>query len=112
MNIKWSLQIVPSCALGFVSLTDGCYSRITLALSKKSSIFGFRSGLALHCGIDVGAGIIDANYHGPICLLLFTFGEHDFIVSVCASKSFTAFSNFCNLKHYSQVKLQVTVLAN
>ena len=120
-----------SCALGFVSLwwmgvtvashqvsfVRACIFLILMiwshswsysiarTIKKNSSIFDFRSGLALHCGIDVGGDVIDANYHGPICLLLFNFGEHHFIVSVHASKSFTAFSNFCNLKQYSQVKL-------
>ncbi|OMJ89317.1 hypothetical protein SteCoe_8520 [Stentor coeruleus] len=40
-----------------------------------------RSGLALNSGIDVGAGVIDSDYRGELCVLLFNFGENDFIVS-------------------------------
>ena len=39
-----------------------------------------RSGLAYKHGIDVGAGVIDADYRGPLGVILFNFGEHDFVV--------------------------------
>jgi deoxyuridine 5'-triphosphate nucleotidohydrolase len=39
-----------------------------------------RSGLALNHFIDVGAGVIDADYRGELKVLLFNFGEHDFEV--------------------------------
>jgi dUTP pyrophosphatase len=39
-----------------------------------------RSGLAKKNGIDVGAGVIDADYRGPIGVILFNFGELDFVI--------------------------------
>ena len=32
--------------------------------------------------IDVGAGVIDSNYRGEIGVILFNFGEEDFVVSM------------------------------
>lgn len=40
-----------------------------------------RSGLALNSGIDIGAGVIDSDYRGEVCVLLFNFGEADFLVA-------------------------------
>lgn len=37
-----------------------------------------RSGLAYKYGIDVGAGVIDADYRGPVGVILFNFGDSDF----------------------------------
>ena len=37
-----------------------------------------RSGLAAKNFIDVGAGVIDADYRGEVKVLLFNFGEHEF----------------------------------
>ena len=37
-----------------------------------------RSGLAYKFGIDVGAGVIDADYRGPVGVILFNFGKEDF----------------------------------
>ena len=37
-----------------------------------------RSGLAYKHGIDVGAGVIDADYRGPLGVILFNFGDNDF----------------------------------
>lgn len=39
-----------------------------------------RSGLASKHSIDVGAGVIDADYRGPLKVLLFNFSETDFKV--------------------------------
>lgn len=39
-----------------------------------------RSGLAAKHSIDVGAGVIDADYRGPLKVLLFNLGEEDFAV--------------------------------
>lgn len=40
-----------------------------------------RSGLALKHGIDVGAGVVDADYRGPVGVILFNFGKEDFEVT-------------------------------
>lgn len=37
-----------------------------------------RSGLALKASIDVGAGVIDADYRGQVKVLLFNHGDDDF----------------------------------
>lgn len=39
-----------------------------------------RSGLAYKHGIDVGAGVIDADYRGPVGVILFNFGSSDFAI--------------------------------
>lgn len=39
-----------------------------------------RSGLALKHGIDVGAGVIDADYRGPVGVILFNWGKDEFVV--------------------------------
>lgn len=41
-----------------------------------------RSGLASKHSIDVGAGVIDADYRGPVKVLLFNFSDADFKVAV------------------------------
>lgn len=41
-----------------------------------------RSGLAVKKGIDVGAGVVDADYRGPVGVVLFNFGKEDFHVKV------------------------------
>ena len=37
-----------------------------------------RSGLALKKFIDVGAGVVDNDYRGPLGVVLFNFGDEDF----------------------------------
>uniref|UniRef100_A0A7S4IKG9 Deoxyuridine 5'-triphosphate nucleotidohydrolase n=1 Tax=Odontella aurita TaxID=265563 RepID=A0A7S4IKG9_9STRA len=39
-----------------------------------------RSGLAVKKGIDVGAGVIDADYRGNVGVVLFNFGKEDFVI--------------------------------
>jgi len=41
-----------------------------------------RSGLAVKNFIDVGAGVIDADYRGEVKVLLFNFSETDFEIKV------------------------------
>jgi len=41
-----------------------------------------RSGLASKHSIDVGAGVIDADYRGPVKVLLFNLGDKEFEVAV------------------------------
>ena len=40
-----------------------------------------RSGLAVKSGIDVGAGVVDADYRGEVKVLLFNFSDEDFQVN-------------------------------
>ena len=54
-----------------MALPPGCYGRIAP-----------RSGLALKKLIDVEAGIIDADYRGEVGVILFNFGEEDFVVNL------------------------------
>ncbi|CAJ1930089.1 unnamed protein product [Cylindrotheca closterium] len=37
-----------------------------------------RSGLTVKHGIDVGAGVVDADYRGPVGVVLFNLGDKDF----------------------------------
>ena len=50
-----------------MALPHGCYGRIAP-----------RSGLALKKFIDVGAGVIDADYRGEVGVILFNFGDRRF----------------------------------
>jgi dUTP pyrophosphatase len=52
-----------------MAIPDNCYGRIAP-----------RSGLAWKNFIDVGAGVIDADYRGNVGVLLFNLGEADFEV--------------------------------
>lgn len=50
-----------------IALPPGCYGRVAP-----------RSGLAWKHSIDVGAGVIDEDYRGPLNVILFNLGEDDF----------------------------------
>ena len=54
-----------------MALPPGCYGRIAP-----------RSRLALKKFIDVGTGVIDADYRGEVGVILFNFGEEDFVVNM------------------------------
>ena len=54
-----------------MALPPGCYGRIAP-----------RSGLAFKKFIDVGAGVIDADYRGEVGAVLFNFGNEDFVVNM------------------------------
>ena len=56
--VKTDLQIM---------IPEGCYGRVAP-----------RSGLAVKNFIDVGAGVVDADYRGNVGVVLFNFGEADF----------------------------------
>lgn len=61
-----------------MALTEGTYGRIG---NHVYWILAPRSGLAAKNFIDVGAGVIDEDYRGEICVLLFNFGDNDFKVN-------------------------------
>ncbi|KAL6593794.1 hypothetical protein ACP70R_048695 [Stipagrostis hirtigluma subsp. patula] len=52
-----------------IAIPEGTYARIAP-----------RSGLALKHSIDVGAGVIDADYRGPVGVILFNHSDTDFAV--------------------------------
>lgn len=52
-----------------IELPEGTYGRIAS-----------RSGLAFKYGINVGAGVIDADYRGNIAVLLFNYGSEAFVI--------------------------------
>ena len=54
-----------------IALPPGCYGRIAP-----------RSGLAIKKFIDVGAGVIDADYRGEVGVILFNFSDSDFMVNM------------------------------
>lgn len=53
-----------------IALPSGCYGRVAA-----------RSGLAVKHGIDVGAGVIDADYRGDVRVVLFNHSDVDIEVS-------------------------------
>ena len=50
-----------------IAVPEGTYGRVAP-----------RSGLAAKHSIDTGAGVIDADYRGPVKVILFNFSEVDF----------------------------------
>ena len=54
-----------------ISFPIGLYARIAP-----------RSGLALQKFIDVGAGVVDSDYHGEAGVVLFNHGDQDFEVKM------------------------------
>ncbi|XP_046398381.1 deoxyuridine 5'-triphosphate nucleotidohydrolase-like [Ischnura elegans] len=52
-----------------IELPRGCYGRVAP-----------RSGLALKHGIDVGAGVIDADYRGNVGVVIFNNSDEDFVI--------------------------------
>ncbi|KAF8681750.1 hypothetical protein HU200_045187 [Digitaria exilis] len=52
-----------------IAIPEGTYARIAP-----------RSGLALKHSIDVGAGVIDADYRGPVGVILFNHSDNEFAV--------------------------------
>lgn len=53
-----------------VAIPDGLYGRVAP-----------RSGLAVRSGIDVGAGVIDADYRDEVRILLFNFSAEPFQIA-------------------------------
>ena len=62
-----------------------CLVKTGLAMALPPDCYGRiapRSGLALKKFIDVGAGVIDSDYRGEIGVILFNFGNKDFVVNM------------------------------
>lgn len=53
-----------------VALPEGTYGRVAP-----------RSGLAVKHGIDTGAGVVDADYRGEVCVVLFNNSSEDYTIS-------------------------------
>ena len=53
-----------------VAVPEGHYGRVAP-----------RSGLALNHGLDIGGGVIDCDYRGEICLIMFNFSDKDYSVN-------------------------------
>jgi len=53
-----------------IQLPEGCYGRIAL-----------RSGLALQHHIDIVGGVIDQDYRGKLCVILFNHSDVPYAVS-------------------------------
>lgn len=53
-----------------VELPIGCYGRIAP-----------RSSLALYHSIDIGGGVVDSDYRGNVCIILFNLGKEEFSIS-------------------------------
>ena len=54
-----------------LAMPSGCYGRIAPL-----------SGLALKKFIDVGAGVVDADYRGELGIVLFNFSDTDFQINM------------------------------
>ena len=54
-----------------IACPEGTYARIAP-----------RSGLTVKKGIHVGAGVVDADYRGPVGVVLFNLGQEDFSIQV------------------------------
>ncbi|XP_063931538.1 uncharacterized protein LOC135143578 isoform X1 [Zophobas morio] len=52
-----------------IAIPPNCYGRIAP-----------RSGLAWKLSVDVGGGVVDADYRGPLGVILFNHGEKDFSI--------------------------------
>ena len=81
---KTDLSIaVPDHCYGRVGMFSGCqffqfFNLFICSLLIKK--IAPRSGLALKHGIDVGAGVIDADYRGNLGVILFNHSDADFQV--------------------------------
>ncbi|CAO3571427.1 unnamed protein product [Mortierella alpina] len=68
-------MIIPAQSQGIVptdisiAVPEGTYGRVAP-----------RSGLAVKHFVDVGAGVVDYDYRGPLGIVLFNFGKNDFVV--------------------------------
>ena len=62
-----------------------CPVKISLSMALPPDCYGRiapKSGLALKKFIGVGAGVIDSDYRGELGVILFNFGDEDFLVNM------------------------------
>ncbi|KAL8473073.1 hypothetical protein ACS0TY_030059 [Phlomoides rotata] len=60
-----------------IAVSEGSYARIGTFQLESLHLF---SGLALKHSIEVGAGVVDADYSGPVGVILFNHSDVDFEV--------------------------------
>lgn len=73
-----------SCESKVVPSKGKCLINTDLKIQVPEGTYGRiapRSGLAVRNFIDVGAGVIDADYRGILQVLLFNLSDEDFVVS-------------------------------
>ena len=68
MSGTWKVLVKTGLSL---AMPSGCYGRIAP-----------RSGLAIKKFIDVGAGVVDADYRGELGIVLFNFSDTDFQINM------------------------------
>ena len=79
--------IIPGCTAddaGRVSVGRGVVPT-GLAIAIPKGLYGRvapRSGLAVKRGIDVGAGVVDADYRDEVRVVLFNFGSEPFEIRI------------------------------
>ena len=66
---------------GSFSTDSGASTTLTIYNYPRSALT-HGSGLAVKKMIDVGAGVVDADYRGNVGVVLFNFGQDDFDVAV------------------------------
>ena len=67
-----------------IARDDRAMVRTGLAIGVPPGTYGRiapRSGLALRHGIDVGAGVVDADFSGEVGVVLFNHGRSDFAIA-------------------------------
>jgi len=80
----WEGEIVPLVDDSIIIPPQGrCLVKTGLAIVVPEGYYGRvapRSGLALMNGIDIGAGVIDADFRGEVGIVLFNLGSEPFEV--------------------------------
>lgn len=68
-----------------------------------------RSGLAAKHSIDVGAGVIDADYRGNVGVILFNFGTKEFKGKHVGIKLYTCMYKAAFLSFSSPISCKITI---